>query len=93
MKKEKKVRENIKKCYRYVGLTQDDMQDCHIAEAVLAILTKATTARIVYARKYSYSVATIQALNGKPVIEITLFCKAEDQYCDSCNGYGCPGGC
>jgi len=93
MKKEKEIRANIERRYRYVGLTQNDMHDCHIAEAVLDILTEATTTRITHARKYRYSVATVQELNGKPVIEITLFCKADDQYCASCEGYGCPGGC
>jgi hypothetical protein len=89
----KKIREDIRKSFRYVGLTQDDMQDCHIKDAVLNILEAATTTRITHAKKYTYSVATMQELNGKPVVEITLFCKAEDQYCSSCDGYGCPGGC
>lgn len=89
----KKIREDIKKRYLYVGLTQDDMQDCHIAEAVLDILRAATTTRITCARRYKYSVAAACPLNSKPVVEITLFCKAEDQYCDSCKDYGCPGGC
>jgi len=93
MKKQEEIRKNIERRYRYVGLTQDDMHDCYIKEAVLNILIKATTTRIVRARKYGYSVATAQKLNGKPVIEIILFCKAEDQYCASCDGYGCPGGC
>lgn len=88
-----KVRADIVERHRYVGLTQDDMQDCRIKEAVLEILEAATTARIIRARKYTYSVATIQKLNGKPVIEITFFCKADDQYCSSCGGYGCPEGC
>lgn len=88
-----KVRKDIEKCHRYVGLTASDMQDSHIAKAVLKILKAATTTRITHAKRYRYMVATVEELNGKPVIDITLFCKAEDQYCNDCDSYGCPGGC
>lgn len=89
----KKKRENIEKSHLYVGLTTNDMEDYYIKEAVLDILKPATTIRIRHAKKYTCSVVAAQELNGKPVIKVTLFCKADDQYCDNCGGYGCPGTC
>lgn len=90
---DKKSRPAIVRKYNYVGVRMQDMGDDHIATAVMKIIRECMPRRILCAKYWGWHVRNIKPLNNIPVMEITVECTADNQYCSSCESYGCPGDC